>query len=159
MIKCRECEKEISTEARACPNCGAKIKKSSGCLAIALLAIAVPMFLAAINTSEKPHAPPKSKEQIEAETKREAAFQKVVIALKGVKTAMRNQDSIVWEGIGANDDASVICIEYRGQNGFGGISREFAVFLKGKVSQSTDSWNKNCARKNLIDMMYARQAL
>lgn len=159
MIKCRECGKEISTEASACPNCGAKVKKTSGCLAIVLVAIAVPMLLAVINTSEKTSAPPKTKEQLEADAKREVAFQKVVIAIKGVKAAMRNPDSIVWEGISANDDASIICIEYRGQNGFGGMSREFVVFAKGKPAQSPNAWNKNCAHKSLIDMMYAKHAL
>ena len=34
MIKCKECGKEISDQAAACPHCGAKPYKSSGCLAV-----------------------------------------------------------------------------------------------------------------------------
>lgn len=30
--KCKECGKEISTNAQACPNCGAVSKKKTGCL-------------------------------------------------------------------------------------------------------------------------------
>lgn len=31
MTKCKECGSEISTKAEACPKCGAKVTKSSGC--------------------------------------------------------------------------------------------------------------------------------
>jgi len=31
MVKCKECGKEISSDAKICPNCGAKIKKKTGC--------------------------------------------------------------------------------------------------------------------------------
>jgi hypothetical protein len=33
LIKCRECGKEVSTEADKCPNCGARPKRKLGCLA------------------------------------------------------------------------------------------------------------------------------
>ena len=32
LIKCKECGKEVSTKAKSCPNCGAKVKKNIGCL-------------------------------------------------------------------------------------------------------------------------------
>jgi hypothetical protein len=36
MIKCKECNKEVSNQADKCPNCGAPIKKSIGCLTLAI---------------------------------------------------------------------------------------------------------------------------
>ncbi|MEI6177143.1 MAG: zinc-ribbon domain-containing protein, partial [Verrucomicrobiota bacterium] len=43
LIKCKECGKEISTSAKACPSCGAPLKKRAGCgcLAVGLLAILI----------------------------------------------------------------------------------------------------------------------
>ncbi|MDP8263688.1 MAG: DUF3862 domain-containing protein [Candidatus Ancaeobacter aquaticus] len=32
MKKCKECGKEVSSKAEACPNCGAVLKKKTGCL-------------------------------------------------------------------------------------------------------------------------------
>jgi hypothetical protein len=161
LIKCHECGKEISTEATACPSCGANVKKPGGCLLATIIIMAGALLISAVTTHESPSPPPpqKTKEQVEADEKREIAFQKVVIAIRGVKEATRNPDSIVWEAISANSDATVVCIKYRGQNGFGGMSREFVVFAKGKASQSPNAWNKYCANKSLIDMMHAKYAL
>lgn len=62
LIKCQECAKEISSEASICPNCGFKIKKSSGSFRILgyfILAIAGLMLLgkcaSEINSMSKPH--------------------------------------------------------------------------------------------------------
>lgn len=32
LIKCKECGNEVSTEAKTCPKCGARVRPSSGCL-------------------------------------------------------------------------------------------------------------------------------
>ena len=32
LTKCKECKKEVSTKAEACPHCGARLKEKSGCL-------------------------------------------------------------------------------------------------------------------------------
>lgn len=39
MTKCKECGKEISTKAAACPACGAKIVRTSGCAMVAAVAV------------------------------------------------------------------------------------------------------------------------
>lgn len=41
MTKCKECGAEISTKADACPQCGAKRKKSSGCAVVVLIVLVV----------------------------------------------------------------------------------------------------------------------
>ncbi len=41
MAKCKECGKEISDKATACPHCGAKPYKASGCFVVILAALAI----------------------------------------------------------------------------------------------------------------------
>src|SRR5690348_6510576 len=41
MTKCKECGAQISTKAEACPQCGAKHKKSSGCALVVLIVLVV----------------------------------------------------------------------------------------------------------------------
>lgn len=38
LIKCKECGKEISTKAAACPHCGYKGYKPGGCMIVFLVA-------------------------------------------------------------------------------------------------------------------------
>ena len=45
MTKCRECGHQISTKAEACPSCGAKQAKSSGCLKFLLIPLALLVVL------------------------------------------------------------------------------------------------------------------
>ena len=59
LIKCKECGKEISSNATACPNCGYKHinnqeKASFGILVICFLVPIVGIILFAINISSKP---------------------------------------------------------------------------------------------------------
>jgi hypothetical protein len=48
MIKCKECGAEISTKADACPKCGAKQVRTSGCAKIVLVAIGLFVFLVVV---------------------------------------------------------------------------------------------------------------
>lgn len=91
-------------------------------------------------------------------TPSEAAFRKTALFAASIKKTMRDPDSLVWESIRANDDASVICVEYRARNGFGGMNREFAVYANSKVSQKPTAWNKHCI-KPMNDMKHVRYAL
>jgi hypothetical protein len=158
MTQCRECGHEISTKAKSCPHCGATIYRPSGCFVVILLFIAFAAIMSAFNQNDSA-SPPKTQEQIQAEARRELAFQKVVLALKAIKTSLRNPDSVVWEYIGANEDASAICIGYRAQNGFGGMSREYMAIVNGTPTKQFSAWNKHCVNNKLNDMMYARRAL
>jgi hypothetical protein len=48
MTKCKECGHEISTTADACPKCGAKQVRTSGCAKVVLVFLGLIVFLAAI---------------------------------------------------------------------------------------------------------------
>lgn len=165
--KCRECGKEVSTEAKACPHCGATkpVKQTStftwivaGFFAICF-GIAIFGRGSASGTSPRPQVTAaKTPEQLAADAKKEATFRKTAMAAAAVKSAMRDPDSLTWETIRANDDASVICMEYRARNGFGGMNREFAVLVNGKASQKPEAWNKHCTQP-LTDMKHVKYAL
>lgn len=64
LIKCRECGKEVSSQATTCPHCGvavAKPKKTHGCgtlLVLAVVAFIVIGALGKISNNEKPRATP-----------------------------------------------------------------------------------------------------
>jgi DNA-directed RNA polymerase subunit RPC12/RpoP len=73
LLKCHECSNEVSSEAKACPKCGAKVKKPTSLIAkivLALLGVAILSSLslphgtsklsdAAVNDVEKSTAVPK----------------------------------------------------------------------------------------------------
>jgi hypothetical protein len=76
----------------------------------------------------------------------EMQWNAVLRAGASIRAAMRNPQSLVYDGIWANDDASLMCFQYRAQNGFGGMNKEFVVIQKGAASQSPSAWNKNCTK-------------
>lgn len=169
MTKCKECGNEISTKADACPKCGAKRPKT-GCLTwvvAGFLFLVVATMVSNLGNkdgspdkgsrpkraaAEKP--PEKSAEEIAIETGTTTA----AVAAKALHDAMRNPDSFVLEKALVMDSGAV-CIEYRAQNGFGGMNRASAVVPPGttKLLNSDGpgfdkSWNKNCAGKTGHDV-------
>lgn len=54
MIKCKECGAQISTKAEACPQCGAKPKKTSGCAIVVLGFILLLVFGAIVGQCSAP---------------------------------------------------------------------------------------------------------
>jgi len=59
---------------------------------------------------------------------REAADERAGKAMRALRRATRNPGSFELLGARGNADASRLCIVYRGQNGFGGMSAEAAYF-------------------------------
>lgn len=94
-----------------------------------------------------------------AKAQEDRRFQFTVLLAKAIKDAARDPDSLVWEDISANDDASVVCFKFRAKNGFGGMNREVAAFANGKMSQTAGAWNKNCAGKTMNDLIAVKHAL
>ncbi|MBS3955849.1 MAG: zinc ribbon domain-containing protein [Methylomicrobium sp.] len=51
LIKCKECGNDVSNTAKACPNCGAKVPKSSGCsTTIIVVLVFFILFLVGLST-------------------------------------------------------------------------------------------------------------
>ena len=148
LIKCKECGNEISTTAKACPKCGAKIKKTS--IIAAILWSVIFFFIAIFILGQfGPSAPPRTADQQENST-RYAAVQSAKAA---IQANLRNPDTVQWDSAFVNKDASTVCVKYRAQNGFGGMSGEFFIVAAGNISQSPAVWNKKCT-KNMFDMSY-----
>lgn len=62
LVKCKECGKEISSQAPACPSCGvfrfAPPKKTSGCAIAAAVLLGVPFLAAVFVSSNRPSTAP-----------------------------------------------------------------------------------------------------
>ena len=175
LIECHECKNKVSTEAKKCPSCGAKIKivnekpkrsiNSVGKIAIA--AIFLIIFTQAVGNFLKKDKTPEEIQQdaaqqkialatkAENDKKSEIAAKRessAAIAAQAIRKSARNPQSVEWVEILANDDASVICYELRAQNGFGGMGIEDIAVIKGVVKTSDSAWNSNCANKTLNDV-------
>lgn len=53
LVNCKECKKEISSEAKICPHCGFKVKGSFGCLPVIGAGFAALMVLSILGQSPK----------------------------------------------------------------------------------------------------------
>lgn len=169
MTKCKECGNEISTKADACPKRGAK-QPATGCLtwvvAGFLFLVVATMVSNLGNKDTSPGEGGRPKKAAVEKSPEEIAIEKgtatAAVAAKSLRDAMRNPDSLVLEKALVMDSGAV-CIEYRAQNGFGGMNRASAVvppgtakLLNGDAPGFDKSWNKNCAGKTGHDV--TRQA-
>lgn len=75
MTKCKECGTAISTKADACPKCGAKQVRTSGCAKVALGFILIASFLVAIAQCSQPSTNPVSHEKVSASSTAQVAQQ------------------------------------------------------------------------------------
>lgn len=160
MKPCHECGGQVSTEANACPHCGTKVKKPIGVVGWVFAGVVV-IGIAQCSANTNPSPPPKVKTaaQIAADAAAETRFQMAVALAKEVKRTMRDPDSFVIETALANEEATVFCLEYRAQNGFGGMNREVIVIHPGGAGRDAKHWNKYCTAGNMRDMGHIRQAL
>lgn len=69
-----------------------------------------------------------------------------------LKSSMRDPDSVQWHAVAANTDGSVLCIDYGGRNGFGGITREQVVITDYTIHKDDAAWNKHCTKPPLFDL-------
>jgi hypothetical protein len=109
-----------------------------------------------------PDAPPVTPQQAAAATTQNNRERTAYVGVFTLKTAMRNPDSFRLDSVHVSD-AGVACIEYRAQNGFGGMNRESALIGNGYAAMSSDkpgdfvrAWNKEC--KGVYDMTNYVQA-
>lgn len=159
LIKCDECGSEVSSAAKACPKCGAKPRKAVGLLGWLFVLFAAYLAYNLFSPPSAPHMPPPTPEEIARQQREEATFQKTAIMAARIKRDLREPESVQWETILANDDASVMCFLYRARNGFGGMTRENVSVADGKASKDKAHWNKHCAGKDFNDMIHVRHAL
>ena len=160
LVACAECGNKISDSAKACPQCGAKVKRTSLLTKIFAVIFGFAILSAILggnggSTGDATTPPP----EITAEKKAENARVINTIATgAAVVQSLRNPDSVKWTSIRADTDGTTVCFEYRAQNGFGGMNQEHVSYVKGTPSQDVATWNKHCTRE-LFDMAYTADAI
>ncbi|QRO34001.1 hypothetical protein [Chromobacterium violaceum] len=132
LIACYECNKEISSEARACPGCGAKRKRSPIWIGLALGLIAmVAMFVivtVAMQSSED---------------------KAIATAKEGVRRSLKNPESAQFrdvvfrkEKVEGEYTSGYICGHVTGMNSFGALAEErrfvARAFFGGRVLDVTN---------------------
>ena len=141
LVKCRECGKEISSEAKACPNCGAKPvnKLATGCGGIIGLLVLGIIIAAFFDKGEKPAD----------DDNRSASFN----CGEYVKQRLRDPDSAEFVTVPLmtpafrNPEGSYsVLLTVRAANGFGGKNVE--TFNCTVEKDANGDWQL----KNLVDL-------
>ena len=160
LVVCKECGSKVSTDAKACPSCGAKPPKRTrvGSLVVAGLASAL-MFSCIYTQNEadqKRAAQEAAKTPAQREAEAAAARQaQARVALAKITRQMlaqsvRDPDSLVIESLQVQGEAKHACVQYRAKNGFGGVNREQAVLVGTAFKSDAATWNRLCAGNELL---------
>lgn len=158
LVKCKECGAQISADTKTCPQCGAPPPKKTSrftWLVAGLIVIAVGMSLT------RPDPPPKlqkNPEQLAAEQKQEAEFQRVVLVAKLVKRSAKDPDSFNLTFAGMTDKGAV-CLEYRAKNSFNAVVSGYYVAAGNANGDTAELWNRHCAKQSIRDYSTAKHAL
>lgn len=162
LVKCRECGKDVSGQAPACPHCGIKNPAPRETKAIVLILAALlvtvgvgfchfrgddraelafrmeqqrrsSMTAEARAAEDKANAERKVAEKAAADAK-EANFQRALRLVQAIKTQMKDPSSLDISDAGVTSDGA-IGITYRGKNSFGALVLNYAVLTKdGKIA-------------------------
>lgn len=155
LITCHECKQQISSEAKACPQCGAKPKKGIGLGTIVLVGIvgwiAYQCTAASNEMSRRAANPPpaKSAEAVQADKELNTA----IAAGRLLKQHTKDPSSFKMESFVIFPGGSA-CYEYRAKNSFGAIVPAKAVFVPPSTMQTSESdgnrfvktWNATCTK-------------
>jgi RNA polymerase subunit RPABC4/transcription elongation factor Spt4 len=154
---CKECGKPVSTEAKACPHCGADQPKPTSRLTLLFAGLVLIFVLKAISTSGDNSATSKPAPTA-ADIAKEKEFQQVVSTIRHLKNSMKNPAA--FELVSAlMTQGPTLCLTYRSTNSFNAVITDRYV-VSDKVSSGTvDAWNKYCGGKSGTDYTYARRAI
>jgi len=161
LIKCEECGKQISDEAESCPSCGAKPEKMGFFRKVFLVLFA----LVVISFMMKESNPPKTSKPEESPTasvedkkKREEEQAKqlsILLRISALREEMKNPPSFeLVEAINLNN--GMLCVTYRGTNGFGGVVTESKAINSG--AKIVD-YAANCNGKTGDDVTHLKKYL
>jgi hypothetical protein len=160
LVECKECKTQISSEAKACPKCGAAPPKPTSRLTILIAGLFLFFILKSIFgvNSSGPSTAQSKPAPSAADVKKEADFQQVVNAARWVKKSVKNPKSFELEYAGYTDGGTV-CIKYRATNSFNAIVPGVYVMSNTVSGDTAALWNKHCSGHPITDFTHARQAL
>ena len=172
LVNCPECNKEISDTAASCPGCGAPVetkpaqpraprapqkKKPGGC-AVTFAAVFIGFIVLFIigmmltDHTKTTNTPTFETSGPEARLRHNRA----VLVGNYIKKTLRDPDSIKWEKLLANKNATVLCLKYQAKNRLGILVREYTVFVNGKPKPGAGSWNQHCVNNEMFNMALAK---
>jgi hypothetical protein len=155
LIKCKECGHQMSTTAKACPQCGATAPKKTGTftkIVGGLFAIGVAgAFFGQQDAAKKP---PPTQEQKAADEKLGGQLVIARLAAKDLKASMKSPDSFEIKSALLMDDGAT-CFKYIAVNAFNVKLAGAAVWTGSKLlveetggNAFVAAWNKLCAKKS-----------
>jgi hypothetical protein len=155
MTDCKECGKQISTQAKACPHCGAEPKDDDTFAKRLVMVIGGLVLVGIFSTcggseTTAPKPPP--------DPAKEQRFNEEVGALLYIKRNMKNPASFELVDF-IRTPANSLCIVYRGTNSFNAITTQRHVINDTTNSNSDEAWNTHCAGQSGQDVSKARYAL
>lgn len=106
-----------------------------------------------------PPPPPPTAAQLAAKAAEDRRFQKAVFAARIVRAGLKDPESVQWDVIMVNDDATTVCVAIKARNSFNAVVPQHVVFVKEVPSTEVAQWNKHCAGKSMHNMTNARRAL
>lgn len=151
LLKCSECQREVSTKAKTCPGCGAPAPKPKFEIKPFLLASVFLIFICALAIDS-------CNKQTEKDLNTPAAVEKkhrqeqIISFVSTIKDYVRDPKSLEFIKVTSNKDASTVCMHYRARNGFGGMVSAKVVFHDTVPMQDDASWQKYCIKPDMLDV-------
>lgn len=149
---CRECGTQVSTSAKTCPSCGAKVRRFGlfGILGIGL-ASAFSIGLV-VNAVQQRNAPPPTEEQKLANKR----YEWIERGKSAARERMKDPDSVKFRNVYFNEGREgvpVACGEINAKNGFGAMAgyqrfisagRQDLTFIESDVKDFQVAWRRFC---------------
>ncbi len=157
LIVCKDCQKEFSTDAKRCPNCGAK--KPPKDRSKLYKGIAIFFLLTQILRLFASHDSPVPTTSHSINSAHEVSpVTKAAAAVSILKNSMKDPDSFRLEQALLINKTGAVCFTYRAKNGFGALDVGHAVMGRNGVGLLDHSepgfsalWNKECNGKKGTD--------
>ncbi|HEY3432528.1 MAG TPA: hypothetical protein VGK09_08270 [Rhodocyclaceae bacterium] len=165
LINCKECNAQVSTEAKSCPHCGAKVsfkKPVSLLVKLFLIALGIGIVGATIDSNrvkearEQAEAAKSPQQKVKEESdrkKHEVLIQWGIAGAMQLKNGMKDPATFELTSLYLTP-TDFACYEYRAKNSFGAILPSSAVLTpKGKLllrerdnGAFATNWNKECTK-------------
>lgn len=166
LLKCKECGSDVSTQAKACPKCGARPPKKTSIVTWAVLGMVLlavwlgatddgPGAQPATSASAISSAAPAKPRELDQRTKE---FAWMEVGKDAVRAKLKDPKSAEFKDVyffRGKDGVPMTCGQVNAKNGFGGYAgfKRFVsagnaemTFLEGEVSDFYLVWNKFCAK-------------
>jgi len=167
LVKCRECGKDVSSEAPTCPHCGVvkpapkkafnpSISGGQGCLLIIVILVVIGIIAGSGDSpsgsqaSSEPSKPSFESRKYEAIAGARDAVKQM---LKDPESAQFSDETAFPQGV----DGITVCGYVNAKNGFGGYTGNEAfvaagdiAYLQSQVSDFSGVWAKACRANGMV---------